>query len=74
MLVAAVAGHDLDDLTLTTWLTDVGALNDDSVTPIGVHGEPPLSEVCLRLYSYRARRRDGTASGGCACASGARRA
>jgi hypothetical protein len=51
VLVAAVAGDDLDDLTLTTGLTDVGALNDDSVTPIRVHGEPPLSEVCPRLYS-----------------------
>jgi len=48
VLVAAVAGHDLDDLTPAAGLADVGALEDDSVTPIGVHGEPP-SEVCPLL-------------------------
>jgi hypothetical protein len=47
MLVPGVAGHDLDDLTLAAGLADVGALNDDSVTPIGVHGEPPFPRSAL---------------------------
>jgi hypothetical protein len=47
VLVAAVAGHDLDDLTLAAGLADVGALNEDSVTLIGVHGEPPLPRSAL---------------------------
>jgi hypothetical protein len=42
VLVPAVAGHDLDDLTLAAGLADVGALNDDSVTLIGVHGDLPF--------------------------------
>jgi len=46
VLVAAVVGQDLHDLTLTAGLAHAGALNDDSVTPVGVHGEPP-PEVCL---------------------------
>jgi hypothetical protein len=47
MLVAAVVGQDLDDLTLAAGLADVGALNDDSVTSVGVHGEPPLPRSAL---------------------------
>jgi hypothetical protein len=42
MLMAAVAGHDLDDLTLTAGLTDVNALDNKSVTPNCVHGNPPF--------------------------------
>src|SRR5262245_17677701 len=42
MLVAAFAGHDLDDLTLTAGLAYVDALNDESVTSDYAHGEPPF--------------------------------
>jgi len=61
MLVVTGARHDLDDLTLTRRLADVGAHNDQSVTSVCVHREPPFSEVYP--YSYRVRRRDGTGSG-----------
>jgi hypothetical protein len=47
MLGPALAGHHLDDLTLPSALADVGALHDDPVTRVCVHGEPPYSEVCL---------------------------
>ena len=47
MLRAAPAEHHLDDLTVPAALADVGALHDDSVTRVCVHGEPPYSEVGL---------------------------
>jgi hypothetical protein len=42
VLAAARARDELYDLTLAPWLADVGALNDDPVTSVGVHGEPPF--------------------------------
>jgi hypothetical protein len=42
VLVAAVAGHNFDNLTLTAGLTDVDALDNDSVTPSCMHGNPPF--------------------------------
>jgi hypothetical protein len=69
VLVAAVTGHDLHDLTLATGLADVRAFDDDPVPGLGMHGEPPLLSSpplpsSLLIYSYRVRGADGTAENG----------
>jgi hypothetical protein len=38
VLVAALTGHHVQDLTLALGLADVRALNDDPVTGLGMHG------------------------------------
>jgi hypothetical protein len=58
VLVATLAGHDLDDLTLAAGLADVPALHDDPVTGVGVHGDLLLRGLASALL-IPARRDDG---------------